>query len=157
MSPGITELLRVKDGFFLSPNNTPRIRTVIEGGFQDSWHRHHVDAEEFELPHDITGVSIAMYGLDYFARAIPEGALEPTGIRSDAQSRRELRYDFLGRIQRPCTLVTEDGRVFTDTELIHSLSLDNRERLPRFLEALLGQHRSFDEAYAAIKNGKREV
>jgi hypothetical protein len=70
---------------------------------------------------------------------------------------RESDYCFLLRIQRPTTLVTEDGRIYHDVDLFNSEVDFNRDRLIDLLFQLVRKYsgKNFLEIYYKIQDASK--
>jgi hypothetical protein len=150
MDTGLVAVMRGRKEFFpktMGPG--PRVRAVVEGGYQHDWKAIHVDGEQFDIPQGVTFVSIDRYQLGLVAQMDQRGEIVPVDAYDRAERKVTADYDTFFRIQHPTTIVTEDGRIFFDTELSDA----GKTRLPRFLAWLLENHESFGSAYLdAIQN-----
>jgi hypothetical protein len=120
-------------------------RVLIEGGFQDDWSTHTIDRGRYKIPQETVTLTIGShYRLDLVARVNQAGVLErvesPQNTPSTDKTTQSLDYNYFFRIQRPTTILTEDGRIYFDRSLWESPA--NRDRLTDFLSALRAQYGS---------------
>ncbi len=137
-------------------------RMIIEGGFQDDWRTHYFDLFEAEVPEGVTKIHLGMGSdLDLVARMQTSGILvidaTSTGARADLTLGKR-GYNYFIRINRVCTAIIEDGRVYHDRGLIQTpLDFnDNSQRLADTLDSIRETGYSlpgdFDRLYADIQS-----
>ena len=113
-------------------NITPKNRVILEGGFQDDWWTQTRDFWRYDIKDDINRLIISNYKLDLVGKLNSENDLEITTYREIPRVL-DLDYDTWNRIQRPTTLIVDDGRVYHDKQLMEGC---NSKRLPSFLDYL---------------------
>jgi len=137
-------------------------RMIIEGGFQDDWRSHYFDLFEAEVPEGVTKLHLGMgFDLDLLARIQKSGTLvidaTSTGARADLTLGKR-GYDYFMRINRVCTVIVEDGRVYHDRGLLKTpLDFnDNSQRLADTLDCIRETGYTlpgdFDRLYADIRS-----
>ena len=123
-----------------------KIRCLIEGGYQDDWNRHHLDGDRYVIPDSTTTIRIGFsYDLDLIARVNGQGDVEFVDVDPRQRTTVEPDYNSFRRIQRPRAVITEDGRIFYDRELLGRES-PNLYKLPSLIE-ILREIGSFDDVY----------
>ncbi len=77
-----------------------------------------------------------------------KGILESVNLSGEPK-RMNLNYNFFFRINRPTTIITEDGRVYHDLKLFNQGEGANSQRLFSFLMALQKKYggEGFNEVY----------
>lgn len=124
------------------------VRYLLEGSWQDEWRDMSMHAGTAYLPQDSMQVDFMFHKLDFVAR------LKGRGFeRIDLATRRGYCIDigytpFGGNIQKPATLITEDGRIFHNLSLFSGDGF-NDYRLRAFVDAVNLNYECFDSAYAA--------
>ncbi len=129
----------------LKKKKIPQQRVIIEGGYQDEWMTHTTDSDRYDIPEGITRLVIHCYELDLVGRLNQEGDLE-TIPSAEQVSPQELNYNFFTRIQRPTTVIVDDGRVYHDKGLMTPPDGMNAQRLSSFLK-YLKSNGGFEEYY----------
>ena len=76
------------------------------------------------------------YDLDLVAKLDSAGKMVPVQTLANERKKLELDYNFFCRVQRPTTLITEDGRVYHDCGLMAHGSC-NAGRLKSFIDHLV--------------------
>ena len=116
------------------------VRVIIEGGYQDDWSTQYVDRETYTIPQDVSRITLASgYTLDLLLR-LDDG--KPVMVQVSDAERKPLclDYNWFLRIQRPTTIITDDGRVFHDMQLLRAGDGLNDQRLKRFLRTIAEQY-----------------
>lgn len=111
------------------------IQVIVEGGYQDDWSRHTQTVIEKIVPENCTRITfIPAYVLILVATWKDDGVhwLE------EQEGGETVNFGLVNNfgILRPCTVITEDGRIYHDLELINAPDEVNRKRLTRYLEVL---------------------
>ncbi|MBI4155443.1 hypothetical protein HY498_05160 [Candidatus Woesearchaeota archaeon] len=127
-------------------------RVIIEGGFQDDWNVHHFDSEVIAVPYNITTIYTGLYNLDRVE--LKKDVWVPIGGSLDTVEKLDFNYIW-GIVQRPCTILIEDGRIFHDLDILDGSS---HFRLTSTLNALKKEYGKnyFEEAYRVIKSKKEK-
>ncbi len=91
-------------------------RVIIEGGFQDDWKNHTVDRINHFIPYEVTSIKISTYDYTLIAREEEYGL---TQVECEFQEKEALKlnYSIFRGIQRPRSIIVEDGRVFYDKKI----------------------------------------
>lgn len=118
---------------FRKKKQIPQQRVIIEGGYQDDWMTHTTDSGRYDIPEGVNRLVIHCYNLDLVGRLNSENDLEEVPKTATINSQ-ELDYNFFTRIQRPTTIVVDDGRVYHDKGLMTPPEDMNAERLSSFLK-----------------------
>jgi len=132
---GNTGILKTRRPIIV-PSGHNMVRTLIEGGSYYDWASHYLDVNTFNLSPDVQRVVIAGYPLDLVRTFDSEGVILPVQVVEDPET---LQLNsFSRKIERPTTLVVEDGRVYHDVGLLFSDDGFNNRRLDSFLKLLSG-------------------
>ena len=128
-------------------------RIILEGGYQSSWRKTHLDIGEFLIPEGTLRIHPGVdYDLDLIARLGSNGKMEKVSV--EPKETLEIDYNFFLYINRPRGLLVEDGRLFYD----RSLLIEQPDLAVNFLmyfEQQYKEGKSFHQIYLRIKE-KRE-
>ena len=120
---------------FEYPKNAKQTKLLIEGGWQDDWLRLHVTSWEQPLTEDCTVIKWGYRRYDLI------GIWDEKGFQKLNEDKQAIENEFdfnwvITGIQKPATIITEDGRVYHDLTLLNSGDGFNNIRLERFLTGL---------------------
>lgn len=110
-------------------------RIWIEGGFHDDWRSNTILDTEQIIPEGCTRIKLVVYELTLVKRWSSEHISDVSIEEVEKGSQVELDSGlvFFG-IERPTTVITNDGRIYHDRELLDSPA--NHARLSLFLNSL---------------------
>lgn len=112
---------------------TPKpIGIIVEGGYHDDWSRHTIVEMKYPIPPDCSVIHVWSYDLTLIGKITDKGI--ETGPDWENMENGKVELDIFTGIERPTTIITEDGRIYHDLGLMQ----DERSasRLPSFLRAL---------------------
>jgi len=118
------------------------VRVLVEGCFQDD-SKPHITGRTYAIPQDVEILDIESYNLPLVAR-VSNGAFEKAKYLDcdDTTKFQILDYDTNTGIQRPTTIITEDGRIFHDMGY-----LLRQNRLVRVADFLAGFSRNYKDMF----------
>lgn len=95
---------------------TGATKVIVEGGMHDAWRTHHFLAVDAEISDDATKLVFqGDYELTLVGKWTKDGMEKLVPVGEEVVS--ALNSGILFRIERPTTVITEDGRVFHDLSL----------------------------------------
>lgn len=123
----------------LCTNTTETLRTphgvLIEGSFHDAWRHHYVVERRFLIPEDCARIIIGSYTLTRIGQW-EDGGMKLSDQPDESGSQVDLGYGIIFRdLERPTTLIVEDGRIYHDLDL-RGPNDPNNTRLEHFIELL---------------------
>ena len=129
--------LRVMKERVFGAESPKPIGILVEGGYHDNWRTHTTTEMKFPIPPDCGVIHVWSYDLTLIGKITDKGIeVNPNWENQAAPS---VDLDTYTGIERPTTVITEDGRIYHDLELM--LDEYNSSRLPSFLTALNGKRK----------------
>lgn len=112
-----------------NPEYSPPMRVLVEGGMEDDWFTHHTMILEREIPQDCEVIRILRYNLSLVA-VWEKGEIRQTETRPGQEIKFPNDGEVWGdpdegKMHRPTTIITQDGRIYHDRDLLVTGRLDH--------------------------------
>lgn len=153
----------IKNVFITEKSQETGIRVIIEGGFQNDWNRHHLDSGRFNIPQKTLKIEIPLKGYYFYPVKKLAGVYVWDDIVPDDSCNFDGEYvtgdyNTLFGIQRPATILVEDGRIFHDLGLLCGDNKKNSRRLISLIKALEERYGEdfFNLVYKELEEKRRE-
>ena len=121
------------------------VRCIIEGGYHDRWRTHTLATEIFELKDITDRILILDYEFDLVLKR-EENKMLIDYFDLPPKNPLEVEYSLFRGIERPCIIITEDGRIYYDKKL------NEQKRIESLFSALEKKfpNKNFLEIYMEI-------